>query len=164
MTQIETKRLVLKKPGEKDKQSLIAQIGDWEVAKWLSRVPHPYTEKDADEWIQTLSRKELSFCIFDNDILIGGIGLAPQKDGSNQLGFWLGRRHWGRGFTTEAGKGLLRYAVEELRIGNIAASYMKGNDASARVLEKLGFTESGEGETYSLSRKETRPHIDLVLP
>ncbi len=164
MIRIETERLVLRKPGEGDKQSLIAQIGDWEVAQWLSRVPYPYTENDADSWIRTLSGKELSFCIFENDALIGGVGLSPQEDGGHQLGYWLGRRHWGRGFATEAGRGLLRYAVEDLGIGNITSSYMKGNDASARVLEKLGFIESGEGETYSLSLEETRPHINMVLP
>ena len=71
MMEIRTKRLVLKKPGYKDKQSIISQIGDWEVAKWLSSVPYPYTENDADEWIRTLSRQELTFNIFENDWLVG---------------------------------------------------------------------------------------------
>ena len=46
MNQIKTKRLVLKKPTKKINTKLIAsQMGDWEVAKWLSDVPYPYTEK-----------------------------------------------------------------------------------------------------------------------
>lgn len=163
MKELKTERLVLKKPGRKDRQSIISQIGDWEVSKWLSRVPYPYTEDDADEWIRTISRKELTFNIFQNDSLVGGIELTPHEDNCYELGFWLGRRHWGQGFATEAGEGLLRYAVEGLGIGNFKSSYMKGNDASARVLAKLGFMKSGEGEIYCLSRKETLPCVNLVL-
>ncbi len=163
MIGITTERLVLKKPRRKDKQLIVSQIGDWEVSKWLSKVPYPYTENDANEWIRTLSRKNLTFNIFENDSLIGGIELAPHEDNSHELGFWLGREHWGQGFATEACKGLLQYAAEELNIRNFISSYMIGNDASARVLAKLGFIKSGEGEIYCLSRKETLPCVNLVL-
>ena len=51
MDQIKTKRLVLKKPTKKiSKKLIVSQIGDWEVAKWLSGVPYPYTEQKAEEW------------------------------------------------------------------------------------------------------------------
>ena len=78
--EIKTERLVLKKPDYKDKQVLISQIGDWEVSKWLSRVPYPYTQNDADEWIRTISREELAFNIFENDSLVGGIELTPLEE------------------------------------------------------------------------------------
>jgi len=163
MKEIKTERLVLKKTGYKDKQELISQIGDWEVSKWLSRVPYPYTENDADEWIRTISREELTFNIFENDSLVGGIELTLLEENCHELGFWLGRQHWGQGFATEAGKGLLHYAVEDLGIRNFKSSYIKGNGASARVLAKLGFIKSGEGEIYCLSRKETLPCVNVVL-
>ena len=163
MIQIRTERLILKKPGRRDKQLIIDQIGDWEVAKWLTRVPHPYTDKDADEWIQTISREELTFNTFNNGSLVGGIELTPHENNSYELGYWLGRQHWGQGFATEACKGLLHYAAETLGIRNFKSSYMKGNDVSARVLAKLGFTKSGEGEIYCLSRRETIPCVKLVF-
>ena len=163
MTDIRTKSLVLKKPQHKDKQLIVSQIGEWEVSKWLSRVPYPYTKNDADEWIRTISRKELTFSIFENDSLVGGIELTSHEDNCYELGFWLGRQHWGQGFATEACKGLLRYAREELALKNIVSSYMKGNGASANVLRKLGFKKTGEGEIYCLSRKETLPCVNLVL-
>ena len=163
MMGITTERLVLKKPRHKDKQLIVSQIGDWEVSKWLSRVPYPYTENDADGWIQTINREELTFNIFENDSLVGGIELTPHEDNCYELGFWLGRQHWGQGFATEACKGLLRYAREELALKNIISSYMTGNDASPNVLRKLGFKKTGEGELYCLSRKETHPCIYLVL-
>ena len=163
MIEIRTKRLVLKKPGYKDKQSIISQIGDWEIAKWLSSVPHPYTENDADEWIRTLSRQDLTFNIFENDSLVGGIELTPHEDNFHELGYWLGRQHWGQGFATEACRGLLHYATDELGLRNFKSSYMKGNDDSAKVLKKLRFKITGEGEIYSLSRKETLPCVILVM-
>ena len=163
MMEIRIERLVLKKPGYKDKQSIISQIGDWEVAKWLSSVPYPYTQNDADEWIRTLSRQELTFNIFENDSLVGGIELTPHEDNFYELGYWLGRQHWGQGFATEAGKGLLHYATDELNLRNFKSRYMKGNDDSANVLNKLSFKKTGEGEIYCLSRKETLPCINLVL-
>ena len=163
ITEIKTERLVLKKPGLRDKQLIIDQIGDWEVAKWLSRVPYPYTEKDADEWIRTISREDLTFNIFYNGALVGGIELTPHEDNSHELGFWLGRRHWGQGFATEACLGLLDYAAEQLDIRNFKSSYMTGNNDSARVLAKLGFKTTGGGEMYCQSRKETLPCIYLML-
>ena len=163
MTEITTERLVLKKPRHKDKQSIVSQIGDWEVAKWLSEVPYPYTDSDADDWINSLSKQELTFNIFQSDSLIGGIRLTHEDDDYYELGFWLGREHWGQGFATEACKGLLNYAEEELGIGDFKSSHMTGNDGSARVLARLGFKKTGEGEIYCLSRKETFPCIKLVL-
>ena len=164
MTEIKTDRLVLKKPRRKDKQSIVSQIGDWEVAKWLSEVPYPYTDGDADDWINSLSKEELTLNIFQSDSLIGGIRLTHEDDGYYELGFWLGREHWGQGFATEACKGLLHYAEEKLGIRNFKSSHMTGNDDSARVLAKLGFKKTGEGEIYCLSRKETLPCVKLVLP
>ena len=133
--EIRTERLALKKPRHKDKQLIVSQIGDWEVAKWLSTVPYPYTENDADEWIRTLSRQELIFNIFENDSLVGGIELTPHEDNFYELGYWLGRHHWGQGFATEAGKGLLLFATEECGIKNIKSRYMIGNDDSSKCIE-----------------------------
>ena len=129
----------------------------------MSEVPYPYTDGDADDWINSLSKQELTFNIFQSDSLIGGIRLTHEDDDYYELGFWLGREHWGQGFATEACKGLLNYADEELGVRNFKSSHMIGNDGSAKVLVKLGFRKAGEGEIYCLSRKETLPCIKLVL-
>ena len=163
MMKIGTERLVLKKPEHKDKSLLVAQIGDWQVAKWLSRVPYPYTQQDADDWLQIISQQELTFNIFENDSLVGGVALTPQENEYYELGYWLGKQHWGQGFATEAGRGLLHYAVAGLDLKNFKSSYMQGNAASARVLKKLGFKKTGEGEMYCLARKATLPCINLLF-
>jgi ribosomal-protein-alanine N-acetyltransferase len=163
MIEIRTDRLVLKKPEDDDKGAIVEQIGDWEVAKWLSRVPHPYTAADADDWFKIIRRQGLELSVYLDTSLIGGIGLTQDEDDAYEFGYWLGRNYWGHGYATEAGAGLLRYAVDNLDSPRINSSYLQGNSASANVLRKLGFEETGKGEIYCVSRKETVPSMTLIL-
>jgi len=169
MNQIKTKRLVLKKPTKKiNKKLIVSQIGDWEVAKWLSDVPYPYTEQKAEEWLNNINDDDLLFSIFRNNSLIGGVGLSLEEDndlgfGIWDLGFWIGRDHWCKGYATEAAMGLIQYVKKEFNFKQIKACYIKGNTGSSNVLRKLGFEEIGECAEYFLSRKKTMPCIKLLL-
>ena len=164
MNQIKTKRLVLKKPTKKINTKLIAsQMGDWEVAKWLSDVPYPYTEKKAEEWLNNINHDDLTFSIFMNYSLIGGVGVSLEEDNKLDLGYWIGKEYWGNGYATETVKGLIKYVKEETSFKQITACYIKGNTTSENVLRKLGFEEIGECEEYFLSRKKTMTCIDLLL-
>ena len=117
MNQIKTKRLVLKKPSKKiNKKLIVSQIGDWEVAKWLSDVPYPYTEQKAEEWLNNINYDDLLFSIFRNNSLIGGVGLSLEEDNDLDLGFWIGRDHWGKGYATEAAMGLIQYEQKSLTL------------------------------------------------
>ena len=164
MNQIKTKRLVLKKPTKKrNKKLIVSQIGDWEIAKWLSGVPYPYTEQKAEEWLNNINDDDLLFSIFRNNSLIGGVGLSLEEDNDLDLGFWIGRDHWGKGYATEAAMGLIKYTQKEFNFKQIKACYIKGNTGSSNVLRKLGFEEIGECEEYFLSRKKTMSCIKLLL-
>ena len=164
MNQIKTKRLVLKKPTKKiNKKSIVSKIGDWEVAKWLSDVPYPYTEQKAEEWLNNINYDDLLFSIFRNNSLIGGVGLSLEEDNDLDLGFWIGRDQWGKGYATEAAMGLIQYAKKEFNFKQIKACYIKGNTGSSNVLRKLGFEEIGKCEEYFLSRKKKMPCIKLLL-
>ncbi len=164
MIQIKTKRLVLKKPTKKiNVKSIVSQIGDWEVAKWLSEVPYPYTEQKAKEWLDNINYDDLLFSIFRDNSLIGGVGISLEEDNDFDLGFWIGRDHWGKGYATEAAMGLIQYVKEETNCKQITACYIKGNTGSSNVLMKLGFKKVGECEVYFLSRRKTMPCIKLLL-
>ena len=164
MNQIKTKRLVLKKPTKKtNKKLIVSQIGDWEVAKWLSGVPYPYTEQKAEEWLNNINDDDLLFSIFRNNSLIGGVGLSLEEDNDWDLGFWIGRGHWGKGYATEAAMALIQYVNKGFNLKQINACYIKGNTGSSNVLMKLGFKETGECEVYFLSRKKTMACIKLLL-
>lgn len=163
MTEIRTGRLVLKKLKESDIPTLVSEIGNWEVTKWLSSVPHPYTQDDARYWLERASKNKAKLSIFKENVLIGGVGLTQDDGGYYELGYWLGESNWRNGYATEAARSLLHYAKGTLHYKKFKSSYMVGNDGSAKVLNKLGFKTIGESEVYCLSRKETVPSIKLVL-
>ena len=161
--ELQTKRLVIKKPQIKDKKKLITELNNWEVVKWLTKVPFPYSDKDADNWINFLTVDNLQFNIFLSNNLIGGVGLRKNEHLIDELGYWLGEKYWGNGYIPEVCSELLNYINKELKINKIQAGYIVGNVRSAKVLEKLGFNEIGKGSIFSLSRQEQMQDIKLEL-
>ncbi len=65
-----------------------------------------------------------------------------------EIGWHLGRRHWGKGFATEAGRALLRYGFIELDLEIIHAVVDPPNTASIRVTERIGMEAVGRTEAY----------------
>ncbi len=161
---ISTQRLVLKRPDKTIKKRLFASlVGDWDIAKWLSDVPYPFTEKHAEKFIKRSSPDDLRFSVFYDEILVGGVGVSFEDNNELDLGYWIAKDYWGYGFATEACIGLIEYIKNETDFETITACYVKGNKASANVLKKLGFIEIGECEEYFLSRKKTMSCVDLIL-
>jgi|TARA_B100001105_G_scaffold210131_1_gene174569 RimJ/RimL family protein N-acetyltransferase len=161
---LQTQRLVIKKPELKDKQPIIEALNNWEVVKWLVRVPYPYTAEDANHWITHLTKDNYAFNIYLDSKLIGGIGLSQENEHSDYvLGYWLAEEHWGKGYTTEACTKIISYAVQDLKITKIKSAYLIDNDRSAKVLKKLGFQEIGKSSKYSLSKKKEVEDIELEL-
>lgn len=76
---------------------------------------------------------------------IGRCGLYPKLSGEEKvfgeavLAFYLARAWWGRGLATEAGSAFVRFGFDQLALNRIVASVQIENQASIRVLEKLGF-------------------------
>ena len=148
MIEIETERLTLKKFGKANKKRLIDLVGDFRVSETLSNVPYPYTNEDAEYWLNSVNSNEFKLGIFRNSILIGGIGLTPEADGYCEFGYWLGFEYWGKGYATEACSALLNYAKTNTSYKNFKANVYKENTASSKVLEKVGFRQIGEGESF----------------
>ena len=164
MFQITTKRLVLKRPDKSiNKTQFASMVGDWDITKWLSDVPYPYTEKNAEKFIKRSSPDDLRFSVFYHEILVGGVGVSFENNNQLDLGYWIAKDYWGFGFATEASMGLIEYVKNETDFKAITACYIKGNKASANVLKKLGFKEIGTCNEYFLSRNETLSCIDLIL-
>ncbi|MDX1419566.1 MAG: GNAT family N-acetyltransferase [Rubricoccaceae bacterium] len=71
-----------------------------------------------------------------------GVGILTRWSANNRrvdLGYYLGSAHWGRGYATEAARALVGWAFERLGVHRIEAEVVPGNDASVRVLERVGF-------------------------
>ena len=91
-----------------DTDALVPLANDPYIARYLSHVfPQPYTRADAERWIreQALAETVGQFAIEVDTELAGGIGFilgTGERVGTATLGYWLGRRFWGRGVMTEA--------------------------------------------------------------
>jgi ribosomal-protein-alanine N-acetyltransferase len=150
--QLTTPRLLLRAFAEADVPSLVALAGDYEVARHTLNIPHPYTEDDARRWLYLTQQARAQNTAFPFALVlratgefIGGIGLIvePRFDRA-EVGYWLGRPHWGRGLATEALSAVLRFGFEELRINKIYATHHAENPASGRVMLKNGMVKEGE--------------------
>ena len=161
MPEIHTDRLILRKAiSKQDKISLVSQIGDWEVVKWLANVPYPYTYNDCEDYFLISNSNQFALNIFLDNKLIGGVSLTLDGDNYYDLGYWLGKDYWGKGYATESSKKLLEYALEKLNSPKIKSGYFVDNLSSGNVLKKLGFKEVGIEKRYSDSNKK---EMDLML-
>ena len=164
MIEIKTDRLILKKPKSKqDILSIVSQIGDWEVVKWLAMVPYPYTYNDCESYLKESNNNELALNIFLVNQLIGGVGLHLHNDNYYELGYWLGKDYWGKGYATESSKYLLEYALGKLDSPKIKSGYFIDNIPSGNVLKKLGFKEIGIEKRYSDSMKKEMDMMKVIL-
>jgi ribosomal-protein-alanine N-acetyltransferase len=98
------------------------------------------------------ARGEVRFAIELEGQLIGGTGYYRRRSGAAELGFWLGRAWWGKGFATEASRAVVRHGFTKGRLGGFTSSHFVDNPASGGVLRKLGFEPVGRGYIISIAR------------
>lgn len=151
MVTLITKRLVLRPFRRSDASEFTRLAGDWAVASMTSDIPFPLTQNQAVAWLKP-SRGEVRFAIELSGRLIGGAGYYRRPSGAAELGFWLGRPWWGRGYTTEATQEIVRYGFGTRRLPGFTSSHFVDNWASAGVLRKLGFEAVGRGYIISVAR------------
>ncbi len=162
-----TERLILRPLVPEDAEALHRLVNDWEVTRNLSVVPFPYPRELADEWIHS-TRVALaegsSYHLAvtgregEHEILVGTVGLrvSPQER-CGRLGYWVGRRFWGHGVATEAAGRLARWALANLDLDRLEAGVITDNPASAAVLRRIGFRQTGEGTDTFLARGGEHP-------
>jgi len=139
---------LLLRPGfPEDAPALALAIADETIARNLATVPWPYRVRDAEAFLACPRDPVLpSLLIFERGDgpprLVGACGLGRRPSGAVELGYWIARAAWGRGFATEAGEALIAIA-RALRLQRLEGSHFLDNPASGRVLEKLGFHSTG---------------------
>lgn len=141
-----TERLLLRPGWIEDAPELAVAIGHREVARNLARAPWPYDRADAETFLGLPAdplRPRFLICLRDSNRIVGGIGL-DSGEVEAELGYWIARDHWGRGYATEAGQAVLALADESLRLPRLRARRATDNARSANVLRKLGFRSTGK--------------------
>lgn len=154
---LETARLLLRPPEEGDIAAFVPLIGNFNVAKNLSIVPHPYGEADGLDWVLKMRDRraqatDYAFALIrkEDGAFIGACGVHPSHD--FELGYWIGEPYWGQGYATEAAWAVVRFAFDRLGTAGLVARYMYDNPASGRVLTKLGFVYTHDAPGRSLAR------------
>ena len=141
-----TERLVLRSLTLEDAPDVQRLAGDYDVASTLPNMLHPYEDGMAEEWMHSCSERfekdeALNFAITlqKNKNFIGGIALRLDQDNKEgELGYWIGKPYWNRGYMTEAAKAVVAYSFKVLKLNRIHAKYFARNLASKRVMEKIG--------------------------
>jgi RimJ/RimL family protein N-acetyltransferase len=161
---LETTRLRLRKPVEQDADAITAIVGDWEVARRLARIPHPYTAADVRIFFDHVVPSEPTWAIVwrQSSRLIGMIGLAPADDGrSAELGYYIARDSWGCGAATEAAQAITQVGFESLGYRKLTSGYFADNPASGRVLAKVGFTIVGTSNRPCVAEGKDKPSVEV---
>lgn len=146
---LDTERLRLRPFAPDDLDALYAIYADAEVARYLS---HPaWTSIDQARTKLALmlapSAEGLDLAIErrNDGELLGGVTIfsihAESRRG--ELGYTLGRAHWGKGYAREAVAAFVTWAYSELGLHRLEADIDPRNRASATLLERLGFTLEG---------------------
>ncbi len=157
---LETDRLILRPPDLADAPAIRRLAGDWEVARYTARIPHPYEDGMAESWLASLQQPtdedaEIVLAVERraDGAFLGCIGLSPDPAaGTAEVGYWLGRPFWGQGYATEALAAFVGFAFDHFGLAQVTASAMPENRGSIRVQEKVGFTFVDEGEEPAPAR------------
>ena len=149
---ITTSRLTLRPPRPEDAPAIAAGIGNFNVTRFLTKVPFPYAVEDAQGWIaglDTAPETHRAFVITRYEL--GPIGVVGLE---SELGYWLAEPYWGRGYATEAAAAALAWYFGATDAVSIGSGAHEDNPASLHVQDKLGFIVSGERSDFSVSRNK----------
>ena len=146
-----TERLILRPYTLDDAPELQRLFGERDVAATMANIPYPYEDGMAEEWIGTHQEsfekgEAIEFAITHRQegFLIGGIGLRIDKHSElAEIGYWIGKPYWRKGYGTEAAHAVLKYGFEVLGLNRINGRYFKRNPASGSIMQKIGMKHEG---------------------
>jgi len=147
--EVRTPRLTLRRPDAGDVGVMARLAGDYAISCMTTRMPYPSAETDARQFVELVARqdrtRERTFVIeHEDDGLVGAIGFHRPPGAPLEMGYWIGRPFWGRGYASEAAAGALQWAGADWGRKMVVAGHFADNPASARVLVKAGFLYTGE--------------------
>ena len=157
---LKTTRLLLRRLRLSDANFISTHAGDFQVARNLAVVPHPYPDGAAEEFIRASLAGETDTLVWlieygehGQTIPAGIVSLKQSEPLTGILGYWVAPWLWGFGFATEAVSAVVERG-RQFGFASLKAGVHEGNAASARVLVKAGFSLVGEGKEYSVALKE----------
>ncbi|HWE47165.1 MAG TPA: GNAT family N-acetyltransferase [Caulobacteraceae bacterium] len=146
---LETRRLRLRAPEARDLAAITRFCGEIDVARMTLSIPHPYGSDHAEGFLKSVqsldpARERVFLIEHEQDGPAGMVGFHRADDPYPEIGYWVAKPFWGRGFATEAAQAAVDWAKRAWKKRVLAASHFADNPASGRVLQKCGFLYTGE--------------------
>jgi ribosomal-protein-alanine N-acetyltransferase len=168
MFRLETERLFVRPWAPDDRAAFTALTDDPEVMQYVHG-GQPYADEEVDEWFTRQARQlaEHNVCMGaliekSTDRLVGVAGVQPLgTTGNLEIGWWLARDVWGRGYATEAGAAAMRHVLETLGHKRVVAIVDPDNEPSKRVVHRLGMHYEARVTGEQLGHRKPQIVVDL---
>ncbi len=176
---LRTERLTLRPFRMEDAPIVQRLAGAREIADTTLNIPHPYEDGVAEKWIaghqQGFEEDKgipLAITLAGNDTLIGAISLMSlsKRHRHAEIGYWIGKEWWNKGYCTEAMREMVRLGFEQLGLNRIIGQHLRRNPASGQVMQKVGMKHEGtlrqhvrkwdkfeDIEYYAILKSDTHP-------
>ncbi len=144
--------LKIRKIRKSDAEAIAKNINDKELIRRLANphIPYPYKLSDARSFIARAiwgwkKGTQYVFSIEVDGEFIGLIDLhdVDKRNKKAEVGAWIGRKYWGKGYGTEALRQILKFAFDKLKLHKVTGIAFEWNIASRRIMEKVGFKYEG---------------------
>lgn len=154
---LDGKSINLRRLKKSDADSIYNHVKDYEIYRYTTNIPHPYKKAQAKSFILSTFRNMKEGTGYNLGMedpgtgkIIGMISLikVDSKNRNAELGYWLGKRYWGKGITSEAVSIMLSFGFGKLKLEKVYARVMHPNKASQKVLLKSGFKPEGRGRRH----------------
>jgi len=168
---LDSERLVLRELNDDDVNDIVSGANNPNVSKLMSVIPYPYGIEDARAFVSHSNeernknpRPGYKLAIEWQGNFTGVIGLTSVDSfvGTATLGYWISEEFWKKGIGSEAGRRIVRFAFEELKLRRINVLVFAENTPSKILIEKLGFAYEGRGIASERSVATGNIHDSLL--
>ena len=167
---LETERLIIRPWRADDRDAFVAMASDPEVTRFV-HAGTPFSEPEIEDFLARQARheSELGVCVGAmvekaSGEVVGVAGIQPLgTTGHFEIGWWLMRDRWGRGYATEAGAAAVRHVFHDLGRSRVMAIINPGNEASVRVAQRLGLRYDRRATGAELGHRKPEIVVDVYV-
>jgi RimJ/RimL family protein N-acetyltransferase len=168
---IETKRLILRPFKLSDADRVRELAGNKLIADTTLNIPHPYEKGMAKDWIsghrndfESGTSVHFAITLKPTRELIGAVGLLIEKKFNRaELGYWIGKDYWNKGYCTETAITIVEYGFKELRLNKIESSHFERNPASGKVMRNIGMKKEGFRREHVIKRDKYENLVEYAI-
>jgi len=168
---LETKHLLIRDHIADDLQAFHALVSDRAVMRYLPDI-YCASIEDSRHNLQTSiaeiraeHRTKYFFAILErsSEQFVGAIGLLlrpePTRHSRGNLGYFIHKKFWNKGYTTEAAKAVLHFGFEELGLHKVTCGCLSENAGSEAVMKKCGMIKEAELVQHSYHEGQWKDRV-----